>query len=116
MQTLSRHPSFDCRLSDMFIESEMKLGLKSFKLRCSFCNLTEVVYSEDVEKNQLRINMFAISAANGAGVGFSVLEEIISGMDMPCVSNKTFLNYQNLVSELWNQEIEREIKENVRDN
>ena len=59
--------------------------------------------------------MSAVSATNGAGVGFSVLEEIISGMDMPWLSNKTFLNYQNSLSELWNQEIERAIEENVRE-
>ena len=68
-----------------------------------------------MEQNQLGINMSAVSATNGAGVGFSVLEEIISGMDMPWLSNKTFLNYQNSLSELWNQEIETEIEENVRE-
>lgn len=104
------HTGFNCSFFDLNLISEKQMGLRSvFTFQCNVCKLKNKIYTEDPKTN-VNINKLAISAIVVTGGGYSQLEEIYAVMNMPTMSNKTYLRYHNSVSVTMKDEAWKEMK------
>lgn len=101
LQSLNVHSPFGCTLSDMEIVSENRCGLVSnFKFKCKMCNYTKVI-STGKNDNVMSSNTAAVMGITKIGCGYTNMEEFFSTLNMPCMSNNTFLREQDRISESW---------------
>ncbi|XP_071037671.1 uncharacterized protein [Parasteatoda tepidariorum] len=86
----------------MDITSEIRRGLISgLKFKCKMCNLTEVIWTENLNENLMNSNTAAVAGIIKVGAGFANMEELFSTMNIPCMTNKTFTNENESLSQAW---------------
>lgn len=102
IKDLDRHsPLFKCSFSNMEIISENRVGLKSALIfKCKMCNFKSTVWTEK-EKNVMDVNTAAVSGTITTGGGHAQVEEFLSVLDIPPMSQKTFKKYEQKVSVGW---------------
>ncbi|KAF2893893.1 hypothetical protein ILUMI_12277 [Ignelater luminosus] len=95
-----RHKPFDCSIIDMTVESERRNGLLStFVLKCKFCSITQKLFNENIEDtNKFHVNSAITLAAISTGIGYSQIEEVAAGLNMPIMSDKTYEKYHEKVA------------------
>ncbi|KAF2897722.1 hypothetical protein ILUMI_08450 [Ignelater luminosus] len=83
---------FDCSIIDMTVESERRNGLLStFVLKCKFCGITKKLFNENVEDtNKFDVNSAITLATISTRIGYSQIEEVAAGLNMPIMSDKTY--------------------------
>ena len=57
-------------------------------------------------------NVAAVRGPNSVNVDFSVLEDIVTAKNIPCMPHPSFIKHQNAVSQLLCDELNTEIVEN----
>lgn len=103
-------------MANMNIVHEVRYGLKSIvQLKCNMCNLECSLNTE--EETSMDINTASVAGAMAIGIGYSQLEELLSAMEVPAMSQNTYAKYHDLVSDAWEktalQEMEAAVKAEI---
>jgi len=61
------------------------------------CNYEDNIWSEPTEPETLDINTAAVAGTVTVGIGFAQLEELCTAMNIPCMSNKTYIKHRENV-------------------
>ncbi|KAK4884125.1 hypothetical protein RN001_000396 [Aquatica leii] len=81
-----KHEGFGCSFSDLRFISEKIEGLRSiFTFKCSICNITERIRTENLDDGtpQDTINISAVAGSVATGIGYSQLSELLAALDIP---------------------------------
>jgi len=89
----------DCQYDDwLLIVNYRRRGLLTqLFYKCQMCHYETNIWSEPTESDQLDINTAAVATTITAGIGYSSLEEICTGMNISCMSEKTYIKYRENV-------------------
>ncbi|GBN94591.1 hypothetical protein AVEN_125158-1 [Araneus ventricosus] len=102
VQDCDKHSPFGCTFSDMQILSEKRNGLNTgLKMKCRMCSYTKVFWTENPQSPTMSANTAAVTDIMSIGGGFSNMEEFFSALDIPLMSEKTFLKEQEKISDAW---------------
>lgn len=84
----------DCTFMDMQCISERHLGFYSvWKFKCKICHIKFNLFSElQSQLEYITINKAAVSGSIAIGIGYSQLAEFAAIIDIPCMTNGTFIN------------------------
>lgn len=100
MKNLGNHGPLGCTVNNMVLMREKRVGLKCcFLFQCNFCRVEQSVWSEEDNKNEMDVNCSAVIGTMTTGGGHSQLEEILSTMNIPPMSDKTYRKYEERISE-----------------
>jgi len=100
IKEMDDHPPFGCSFKDMTLVKETRYGYRStLEFRCNMCNITKRIDTSRKENDKNDINEDAVMGTLCAGIGYSQLEEVTNGMNIPCMSSKTFIRVHNRVCE-----------------
>ncbi|XP_067214349.1 uncharacterized protein [Linepithema humile] len=91
----------ECQFKDWKLINTRRRGLLTqFFFKCQMCHYTDNIWSERIEPKQMDINKAAISANITVGNGYAQLEEFCAGINIPCMSERTYIKYrENLVDD-----------------
>lgn len=103
LQTFNKHGPFGCNISDMKLISEKRKGLISgITMKCSMCNYTATLWTEDLNDNKnMNTNSAAVAGIVKIGGGFANLEEFMSTLNIPPMSLNTFSQQNDKISDAW---------------
>ena len=102
LKNLNKHGPFGCGISEMEVISERRRGLISeLKMKCSMCNLTKIISTENMQKEEINSNAAAVAGIMKIGCGYSNMEEFLSTLNIPPMSENTFLKEQKTIQEAW---------------
>lgn len=112
VKDLDKHSPFGCTFSNMKIVSEKRLGLKSgFVFQCEMCNFKTTVWSENKRADLMDVNTGAVCGTITTGGGHGQLQEFLSVLDIPSMSQRTFKKYEETVSAGWSATAAAEMEE-----
>lgn len=87
----------DCKKATLFIQQEQRQGLCStIDLVCSSCGTAHRIPINDDKLNEL-----AVLGTFVAGVGHTGLSKILSVMNVPNMSDKTYTKYSDIIGNLF---------------
>ncbi|KAG7198880.1 hypothetical protein KM043_015704 [Ampulex compressa] len=75
------------------------------------CHFRESSWSESAVDDIPDVNKGAVRGTILTGTGHKQLEKLLPAMDVPCMSNKTYLTYHNKISEAFVAAAEKEMRE-----
>jgi len=82
-----------CTLENIKVTNSKRYGLRTlFSLRCDNCHASTTFWSEPNDDNMLDINSAATIGTITAGIGYYQMEELFAAMNIPCMSEKTYIN------------------------
>lgn len=111
IEELNTHGPIDCGFSHMTFLRERRIGLISgFVFKCSMCNIEKTLWTEKQVANRMDVNTSAVCGTMTTGGGHAQLEEVLSAMDIPTMSNKTYKRKEDVVSEGLTATAEKEMK------
>lgn len=119
IKSVNNHNSvLGCTIDNMMCIKETRFSLKSkIYLKCNMCNLECNISTEDVGCG-MDVNTASVAGAMAVGIGHSQLEELLSAMEIPTMSLKTYLKYHDHVSDGWEatalQEMESAAQEEIK--
>lgn len=106
LQRMNNH-SFPgkCNFTDMVVEKEIRIGLNSkIVFVCKMCRVRSVIYTcknsteqLDNKSKDVNINEAAVLATQTIGCGFFNLEEFLSILNVPTMSNFCFQKYSTIL-------------------
>ncbi|KAK4887489.1 hypothetical protein RN001_003760 [Aquatica leii] len=98
---------------NMSLMSEKMQGLGSiFTLKCDVCGIRETIRSDIVRKENIgATNLLAVLGTISVGIGYSQLTVLLAAMDIPNMSNKTYINCYSLIGETNNTKNDTEMKQ-----
>ncbi|KAL0821591.1 hypothetical protein ABMA28_005043 [Loxostege sticticalis] len=103
---------YGCSLDNMICVGEKRSGLSSkLTVRCNFCNYRQVINTDSKKSNVFDINKSAVSGILSIGGGCSALEQIMSAMDVPSMSDKHYQKIHTHLSEKWQETAEESMAE-----
>lgn len=92
---MGNHGPLGCTQDNIVLVREKRLGLKScFIFKCNFCNVEQSVWSEIEKPDVMDVNTSAVSGTITTGGGHTQLEEILTTMNIPSMSDKTFRKFE----------------------
>ncbi|GFY53290.1 uncharacterized protein TNIN_346341 [Trichonephila inaurata madagascariensis] len=110
IQVMNNHSPFECSFSNMKIMSEVRKGLNSgIRMKCEMCHFQEMVWTEDPDNEKMPVNTAAVSGVMKIGGGFANLEELLSTLDIPPLSSKTYQKEYNTIATAWEKVAEKEM-------
>lgn len=116
VKELDEHSPFGCSFKNMDFLRETRCGLNSrFTFRCKMCNIEKTLVSDLPMEGKLSVNHCAVSGIISSGGGHTMLEDIISSMNIPCMSASTFNRYHNDVCDNWEKIAAAEMQDAVNE-
>lgn len=99
IQNSKQHtPGLGCSFMDVDFISESTKGFEcSWKFQCRMCNLKTVITSEKRDPEIIPINKAVVNGTIATGIGFTQLAELTASIDIPCMTAKIYLKYNNIV-------------------
>ncbi|KAF5293159.1 hypothetical protein FQR65_LT20153 [Abscondita terminalis] len=95
-----------CSFFDMNVISEKFEGVYSvITFRCSVCNVIEKVRTGH---NSDQMNSSLVLGTITAGIGYAQINELFAAINIPLLSNKTYLKHQNTLAVLINKQLQKE--------
>lgn len=86
----------------MEIIAEKKRGLISgIKMQCKMCNFSKVIWTESLQSNMMNSNTAAVTGIMSVGGGFTNMEEFLSTLNIPSMSQNTFTKEQDKLTNAW---------------
>ncbi|CAG4936655.1 unnamed protein product [Colias eurytheme] len=117
LKRISNHGPLGCGFTELDLVAETQIGLQSkFTFKCRLCNQKFVINGDNSSENYLNINMCAVAGTVAIGAGRSQLDELMSAINLPSLSEKIYSENHELISRKWqdvllesmNQAAERE--------
>lgn len=117
LKRISDHGPLGCSFTELDLIAETQIGLESkFTFRCRLCNQKFIIIGDNCSENYLNINMCAVAGTIAIGAGHSQLNEFMSAINLPSLSEKTYSETHDIISRKWedvlvesmNQAAERE--------
>ncbi|XP_039279476.1 uncharacterized protein LOC120350390 [Nilaparvata lugens] len=88
----------------MVVVKERRIGLNScITLKCKMCNEKKSLWTNFSNENTMDVNTSAVSGTISTGGGHAQLEEVMSSLDIPCMTYHTFRKYHDRVAEAWKE-------------
>lgn len=88
--------------SEMLFQNETKLGLRSiFRFQCSTCGAYHKVQSNTKNGDTMNVNKAATVGITSIGSGFYHIEELLTHMEIPCMSSSTFDTENKKIQQEW---------------
>lgn len=98
---ISKHPPFDCTFSDMYPIHEYKMGLKTkITLVCKMCNIEKTIHLIEETEREMDINSVLALATVSTGSGYSTVNELLSVLNIPFMSNSTYQQHHENVADI----------------
>lgn len=111
LQRLSKHWIGECRFSDLVITKTKRYGLQTqYFVECKMCHFCGNFWSEPQSDEILDMNTGAVGGTILTGIGHKQLDELLAAMDVPCMSNKTYLLRHDEISEAFAGAAQEEMK------
>ncbi|XP_031350061.1 uncharacterized protein LOC116175858 [Photinus pyralis] len=83
----------------MEVLSEKIEGFQSkISFKCNVCNIVQIVNTENPNKKDFPTNCAVVAGAISIGVGYSQINEFVSCLNIPNMSNATYLRYHSNLS------------------
>ncbi|VVC98723.1 unnamed protein product, partial [Leptidea sinapis] len=102
LKRISNHGPLGCSFTELDLISETLIGPQSkFTFKCRFCNLKFVINGDNCSENYLNINTCAVAGTIAVGAGHSQLDELMSAINLPLLSEKTYSENHELISRKW---------------
>ncbi|EZA47578.1 hypothetical protein X777_15663 [Ooceraea biroi] len=102
------HRTFDnhargikCPFKDWKLINSRRIGLRTqLFFKCQMCNFEANICSEPTKSNELDVNTAAVAGTVTMGIGYAQLEELCAAVNIPCMSEKTYIhNRENLLDD-----------------
>lgn len=91
-----------CTISNCFVTSEQCFGLQSkIFLKCNMCNLEFSMYTDNKGSEMMDINTASVAGATAIGIGHYQLQELLSSLEIPAMSSRTYNKYHDRVADGW---------------
>ncbi|XP_070515854.1 uncharacterized protein [Cardiocondyla obscurior] len=111
LQRLSCHWINECRLIDLCITKIKRHGLKTqYFVECRMCHFKDSFWSEPTNDKILDVNKGAVCGTILTGTGHTQLEELLTAVDVPCMSKTSYLDYHEQISEAFAIAVEEEMR------
>ncbi|XP_039279712.1 uncharacterized protein LOC120350425 isoform X2 [Nilaparvata lugens] len=111
IQKIDDHLPFHCSFKDMTVMKECRKGLNScITLKCKMCNIEKSLWTNASNEKTMDVNTSAVSGTISTGGGHSQLEEVLSCLDIPCMSYNTFRKYHDRVADAWKETAEKSME------
>lgn len=102
IKMLDNHSPIGCNFSNMVVVSEVRQGLRNgFVVECTMCKFKQTIWSEKINEKEMDVNKAGVCGTIVTGGGHAQLEEFLSTLDIPAMSNKTFKKTEEQLSEGW---------------
>nr|XP_033323545.1 uncharacterized protein LOC117218921 [Megalopta genalis]XP_033323546.1 uncharacterized protein LOC117218921 [Megalopta genalis]XP_033323547.1 uncharacterized protein LOC117218921 [Megalopta genalis] len=102
--------TFECSTRHLEVKAIKRLGLETIiTLECNMCHYTSEVYSESRNHKSLDINFGLVASSLTCGGGYAQIENILSGMNIPCISRTKYRQYHDNVVKLCIETAEAEM-------
>lgn len=99
---IGSHGPLGCSSKEMDLVGEKQNGLISvFTFRCKMCNCTFYINNDCEQDNYLNLNACAVAGTVAIGCGQAQLEEFLSCVNLPILSERTYHNNHQLISKHW---------------
>lgn len=96
------HGPLGCSPNDIILTGENKNGLISlFTFKCKMCNITCTIENDTCEDNYLNLNVCAVAGTIAIGCGRSQLEEVLSAINLPSLTEKTYDHNHKVIGKHW---------------
>ncbi|XP_063386966.1 uncharacterized protein LOC134672945 isoform X2 [Cydia fagiglandana] len=107
LQSICNHGPLGCGIQEMQLVGEVKHGLTSkFLFRCQLCKKKFSIPSDDCGENYLGVNQCAVAGTIAIGCGHSQLQEMLSSLNLPLISDKTYAECHDNCSAHWERVLE----------
>lgn len=115
LKAASNHSTlFGCSIVDLIPLKEKRLGLHSrLFYKCKMCNTVlqcETTNRDNPDKS-FDVNESLLIAASTTGCGFTQMDEILSTLDIPCMSFKLFAKTEDKIGHFWKDTAQQMMKE-----
>ncbi|CAG4953640.1 unnamed protein product [Parnassius apollo] len=132
LQEISNHSPYNCGVQSLKIVGEKRVGLSSkFTLECLMCKGKFLLNNipGDLKKNtesvagastckekyivsgDLDINTAVVAGAVSVGIGYSQLDELLSAIDLPMMTEPLYQKQHEFVSNAWEKALGQSMQE-----
>lgn len=95
---------FDCSFVDSEFIKETRKGFKCWWLfKCKVCNIESIIQSDIDDKHKIPINEAVANASIVVGIGYSQVNEFSASIDVPCMTNKSYIKNYNTIAKVVNE-------------
>lgn len=96
----------NCQLGNLFLRNERRKGLHSIlQFSCNKCSYTYQIHTEKEE----RINKAMVWGTVCSGSTYTQIDCILSSMDVPMATDKTFTRIERLIGKTWQEMLSEDI-------
>jgi len=98
-RTFDNHArGIECQFKDWkLVNSRRHELLTQLFFKCQMCNYEDNLWSERRGPEVINVNKAAVITTITAGNGYAQLEETCAGLNVPCMSERTYIEYRNIV-------------------
>jgi len=98
-RTFDNHArGIECPFKDWILINSRRQGfLTEFFFKCRMCNYEASFWSESRDSKELDINSAVVVTTATAGIGYSTLEEMYAGQNIPCMSEVTYIKHREIL-------------------
>ncbi|KAL4123428.1 hypothetical protein QTP88_015606 [Uroleucon formosanum] len=90
-----------CSFIDSKCVKEIRKGFNcSWIFKCEMCNIETTINSDMTDQNIISINKAVTSASLAVGIGYSQVQEFTACIDIPCMSEKSFIKNSNDIAKI----------------
>lgn len=102
LQEISNHGPLGCGFRELKLVGETLNGLQSkFTFKCTLCNLKFIIDSDICRDDYAPVNTCAVAGTIAIGCGYSQLEEFLSSINLPIISENIYIKNHDLVTQKW---------------
>ncbi|XP_054002063.1 uncharacterized protein LOC128888896 isoform X3 [Hylaeus anthracinus] len=116
IKNLQKHSSIGCGIEHFNIVGCQQYGLeKTYNVRCRICNHVERISCLRPSDASIDINNAAVSATMVTGGGYNQLEEVMSAMNVSCMTKRIFQKCHNDIIDAFEVAAQREMEDAGRE-
>ncbi|XP_053994469.1 uncharacterized protein LOC128884839 isoform X3 [Hylaeus volcanicus] len=116
IKNLQKHSSIGCGIEHFNIVGCQQYGLeKTYNVRCRMCNHVERISCLRPSDASIDINNAAVSATMVTGGGYNQLEEVMSAMNVSCMTKRIFQKCHNDIIDAFEVAAQREMEDAGRE-
>ncbi|XP_067207257.1 uncharacterized protein [Linepithema humile] len=95
-RTFDNHArGIECQFKDWKLVNSRRCGLLTqLFFKCQMCHYKANIWSESTEPEKLDLNKATVATTITVGNGYAQLEEFCAGINIPCMSEKTYIKYR----------------------